>query len=153
MLKRYLTLQKLKELKKELQELKTTKRKEIAERLKHTSSFGDLSENFAYQQAKEDQAFLEARIKELEEIINSAEILKNNSSEKVEVGSVVIMKNVIKKQKEKFQIVDPLEANPSENKISFNSPLGKELIGKSVGEKVKIKTPKGILEYEIIEIT
>lgn len=152
MKKRYLTPQKLKELKKELKELKTTKRKEIAERLKHTSSFGDLSENFAYQQAKEDQAFLETRIKELEEIIASAEILKNNSSEKVGVGSVVVVKNITQKQKEKFQIVDPVEADPFQNKISFNSPLGKELMGKSVGEKVKIKTQKGTLEYEILEI-
>lgn len=152
MTKRYITQKKLEDLKKELHYLKNVKRKEIAERLKQTSSFGDLSENFAYQETKEEQSFVEAKIKELEEILANTQVLKNNNSDKIEVGSTVVLKNINTNQKEKFQIVDPVEAEPSQNKISFNSPLGKELMGKTIGDKIRIKMPKGLWEYKIIEI-
>ncbi len=153
MAKRYLTKEKFEELKKELEYLKKVKRKEIAELLRHTASFGDLSENFAYQQAKEEQALLEAKIRKLEEILSQAKILeKSKNKNKVEIGCFVVLELVGKKSKEKFQIVDPLEADPLNGKISINSPLGKELIGKKVGQKVKIKIDSNSVEYRIVKI-
>ncbi len=149
-MKKYLTKETLEKLKKELEELKTVKRKEIAERLKHTASFGDLSENFAYQQAKEDQAFIEGKILKLEQIINNAEAIETVSRDKVQLGSIVTLDSQGKNQK--FQIVEPEEAVPQEGKISFKSPLGESLLGKSVGDVVKISTPDGEIKYKIVKI-
>lgn len=149
---KYLTKEKYEELKKELEYLKTEKRKEIAELIKHTASFGDLKENFAYQQAKEEQAMLERKIKEIEEIIRDAVILKENKGTEIQLGSVVYLKNIETQKTERFHIVDPIESNPDENKISFNSPLGKELIGKKVGDKILVKIPAGTKKYKIEKI-
>jgi len=147
---KYLTQEGLEKLKKELNYLKEVKRKEIAERLRYTASFGDLTENFAYQQAKEDQAFLEGRILELEAIIRQAKVIEKKEVGKVQIGSMVIVSSDNKK--EKFQIVESEEANPLEGKISFQSPLGKALLGKSVGDVIKIKTLEGESQYKILKI-
>jgi len=147
---KYLTSEGLEKLKKELNYLKTVKRREIAGRLRHTASFGDLSENFAYQQAKEDQAFLEGRILELKEIICQAKIIEKKENGKVQIGSMVLINS--NGDKEKFQIVEPEEANPQEGKISYQSPLGEALLGKSVGAKIKMKTPEGKIQYKILKI-
>jgi len=147
---KYLTPEGLKKLKKELNYLKKVKRKEIAERLRHTASFGDLSENFAYHQAKEDQAFVNGRILELEEIIRSAKVVEKKGTEKVQIGSTVTVSSDDKK--EKFQIVDPQETDPAKGKISYQSSLGNALLERSVGEKVKIETPEGKIQYEILKI-
>jgi len=151
-MKKYLTPEGLEKLKKELNYLKESKRKEIAERLKHTVSFGDLSENAAYQEAKEAQAFLEGRILELEEIIRSAKVSKNKKNGQVEVGSQVLIRSNYDKQMLKFKIVGAPEANPLEGKISYESPLGKALFGKHKGAVIKVKTPEGKIQYQILEI-
>jgi len=146
-----LTIEGMEKLKKELDHLKNTKRKEIAERLQEAISFGDLSENFAYQQTKEEQSFLENRIYELEQIIKSAVIIKKNrQTDKVQVGSFVLVE--MKKQKQEFQIVGSEETDPFQNRISFESPLGKALLNKLVGSLVEIETPNGKVSYKILEI-
>ena len=148
---KYLTFEGLEKFKKELNYLKTVKRKEIAERLRHAASFGDLSENFAYRQTKEDQSLLENKIIELEEIVNQAKVIeKKKQNGKVQIGSIVSVTS--NNQKEKFQIVEPEEVNFQERKISYQSPLGKALFGKSVGVKVRIKIPEGKVEYKILKI-
>ena len=146
-----ITIEGKEKLKKELDHLKNVKRKEMAERLQEAISYGDLSENFAYQQTKEEQGFIEKRIFELEQIIKSANIIKKEEkNNKIQVGSIVLIEN--NNQKEKFQIVGSEETNPLENKISFQSPLGKTLLDKSVGEIIEIETPNGKIKYKILEI-
>lgn len=148
---KYITQEGLEKLKKELNDLKTIKRKEIAGRLKEAISFGDLSENFAYQQAKEDQNFLEGRILELENIIKQAQIIKKTKqTNKVQVGSQILVE--CKKEKEKFQIVGSEETDPEKNKISFESPLGKAFLNKLVGEIIEVETPSGKISYKILKI-
>ena len=147
---KYLTEEGLKKLKKELEYLEKIKRKEISERIRHTASQGDLKENAGYDAAKEEQGFTEGRIKELKEIINQAKVIKKGKNGLVEIGSSVSLNS--DGEKEKFQIVSPEEADILNNKISFKSPLGEELMGKKKGEKVKIDTPEGKKEYNIIEI-
>ncbi len=147
---KYLTLKGLEKLKKELNYLKTVKRREIAEGLRHTASFGDLSENFAYQQTKEDQMFLEGRILELGKIISQAKIIEKRKTDKVQLSSLVIVN--LAGKKEKFQILGPEEADPAKGKISFESPLGKALLGKKVGNKIKIKTLDGKIEGKVLKI-
>jgi transcription elongation factor GreA len=148
---KYLTPEGLRKLKKELDYLKKVKRKEIAKRLKETASFGDLSENAAYQEAKEAQAFLEGKILELEEILQKAKVIKKKKEgNKIQLGSLVSVS--LNNQKLKFQIVGPEEANPEKGKISYQSPLGKALLGKAVGAKIEVKTPEGKIHYKILKI-
>ncbi len=148
---KYLTPEGLEKLKKELNRLKTIERKKIAAQLKHAISFGDLSENFAYHEAKESQAFLEGKILEIEETIRNAEVVKKRKGAKyIQVGSIVLLG--LENKKEEFQIVGAAEANPLEGKISCESPLGKELLGKLVGDRLKIRTPKGKAQYNVLRI-
>jgi len=146
----YLTPEGLAKLKRELYHLKTAKRKEIAARLKHAASFGDLAENAAYQEAKEAQGFLEGRILELRRIVASVKLIKKNKTGKVEIGSVVTL--LLNDEKEKFQIVDPKEVDVSKGKISYQSPLGKMLLGKTKGSKISIENSQGEIKYEILVI-
>jgi len=146
-----LTPEAYEKLKKELEYLKTEGRREIAERLKHTASFGDLTENFAYQQAKEDQEFLERRIAELESILSDAIIITKRKNKKtVDVGSIVTL--LFDGEEQKFQIVEPEEANPTEGKISFKSPLGQAILGKKPGEETIVETPNGKIKCKILKI-
>lgn len=147
---KYFSPEGLEKLKKELNFLETIKRKEIAERLKHTASLGDLSENFAYQQTKEDQSFLESRILELRKIINQAKIIEKKKNDEVKIGSLVTIN--LGGEKQKFQIVEPEEADPSKGKISFKSPLGKSLLEKRVEDKIKLESLNGNLEGKILKI-
>ena len=152
---KYITKEGLEKLKQELDYLKTTKRKEIAERLKQAIAFGDLSENAAYHEAKEAQAFMEGRILELEEIVRNAVIISNGKNkDAVNIGSTVALEMVAcdKKEKFKFTIVGMQEANPSEGKISNESPLGKTLLGRKNGETVEVETPTGKIKYKILKI-
>jgi len=151
---KYLTPKGLEELKKELNYLKQVKRKEIAERLKQAIAFGDLSENFAYHEAKETQGFLEGRILELERTIRNAKIIeRQKQTAQVQVGSTVLLIDV-NNEKQEFQITGPEEAAPLEGKISFESPLGKALLNKSIGDKIKIEIPEEQKEiiYKILKI-
>jgi transcription elongation factor GreA len=146
-----LTPEAYEKLKKELEYLKTEGRREVAERLKHTASFGDLSENFAYQQAREDLQMLERRIAELEAILNDAVIITKRKNKKVvDIGSLVTL--LFDGEEQKFQIVEPEEANPTEGKISFKSPLGQAIFGKKVGEEVMVEIPNGKVKCKILKI-
>jgi len=155
---KYLTKESLEKFKKELDYLKTEKRKEIAEKLKVAISFGDLSENAAYHQAKEEQSFLEGRILEFEDLVKNAEIIeKNHHTGWVQVGSVVFLHNLAEKKglfkkPEKFEIVGATEADPLAGKISSESPIGKALMNKPKGAIVEIETPRGKVKYKIAKI-
>jgi len=147
----YLSAKKLEELKLELHELKTVKRLEIAERLKRAKEYGDLSENAEYSEAREQQDALESRIDELEDITKNASIIKKSScQEVVDLGCEV---QVEYKGKAKiFTIVGSNEAKPEDGLISNDSPIGQAIIGKKVGDSVKIKTPAGEMIYKILKI-
>lgn len=146
----------LKKLKEELEELKTTRRREVAQRLKDAISYGDLSENSEYEEAKNEQAFVEGRILELERKIKSAKIISEQAASKggkeANVGSHVsiIMKG--REDEQTYTIVGATEANPFENRISNESPIGKALLGKRKGEKISVPTPAGIVQYEISKV-
>ncbi len=148
-----LTIEALKELEAELDQLKVEGRKEAAEKIKLAKSFGDLSENSEYDEAMNDQAKLEARISEIEHILKNAKVLDVESlgNENVHIGSVV--KIVDKKKKEfVYTIVGFAQADPAAGKISDESPVGKALIGHKVGDKVTVETPNGALQFKIAEI-
>jgi len=147
----YLTPAGLEKLKKELDYLKNVKRKEVAEKLNYTASFGDLSENAAYDEAKDAQGFLEGRIAELAEIISAAKLIERKKTNEVQVGSTVFLSSA--GQKEKFQIVGPEEADIMSGRISYQSPLGQGILGKAKGNKVVIQTPESKIEYKIVEIS
>lgn len=149
-MEKYLTKEGLEKLKKELDYLKTVKRREIAKVLKEAISFGDLTENAAYQQAKETQAFLEGKILELENLIRDSILVEEKSRDQVEIGSAVWLTKGW--QREKFKIVGPVEVNSLEGKISFESPLGKALIGRKKGEIIEVETPQGKIKYKVLRI-
>jgi len=147
---KYLTPEGLEKMKKELEYLEKVKRKEVSEKLKQTASQGDLSENAGYDAAKEEQGFVEGRIKELKEIIAQAEVIKKKESGNVQIGSFVVLDS--EERKNKFQIVSPEEADILKAKLSFKSPLGEALLNKKKGDIVKIDTPDGLKEHKIIKI-
>ena len=142
-------------LKKELKELKTIRRQEVAERIRQAREFGDLSENSEYEEAKKDQIFVENRIAELEEILKSAIIIEEAPESKdlaVQVGTTVTLQNLDNSSIQEFKIVGTLEADTFLNIISNSSPLGRALIGRKNGNIVRITTRDGIIKYKIIEI-
>ncbi len=149
MSKKYLiTTVGLQKLQDELKVLINDKRKEVIERIREAAAHGDLSENADYAQAREEQSFIEGRIAEIEDIIKNAEIITQNShGSTVTIGSTVIVK--VGGQERKYAIVGSNEANPKEGKISNESLVGKALLGKKVGEKFKVATPAGEMDYEI----
>ena len=147
----YLSPEGIETLKKELQELKTKKRQEIARRLQEAKDLGDLSENAEYFEAKEAQSLNENRIAELEELLKNAVVIKTPSAEGVvRIGSTIETKS--NSNTEVFRIVGSAEAKPQEGKISNESPLGRAFLGKRAGDEVDIKTPGGIVKYKIIKI-
>jgi len=143
----------LQQLKEELKDLETRKRQEIAQRLQDAISYGDLSENSEYQEAKEEQAFAEGRIVEVTRQIKHAKIISDQHKGLVNLGSEVEVKNLETSEKNTFKIVGATEANPFEKKISNESPLGSALIGKTKADKIKVKAPKGNVEYEVIKVS
>jgi len=138
-----------KELELELEELKG-RRGEIAEKIASARDFGDLSENAEYDAAREEQGLVETRIAEIEDILQQAEIIKSSKSSSVGLGSTVDLKSGAKMVT--YKLVGPVEANPLEGKISNESPIGQQLMGKKVGDEVKITTPKGEIDYQIVAI-
>ena len=149
---KYVSEEGLEKLKKELQELKTAKRKDIAMRLEHAKSLGDLSENAEYQEAKEGLSMLEAHISEMEEMVRNAVIIKKNgSSDKVQVGATIHIKS--DKGEEYYTIVGSEEASPTEGKISNESPLGRAFLEHKIGDTVQVKTPRGTTKYAILGIS
>lgn len=152
-----LTKEGLDSIKKEYEHLKTDKRKEVAERLKEAISYGDLSENSEYEEAKNEQAFVEGRIVELEKMIKNAQIIdekKAHSGKVVQIGTTVVIKNLKEKGAKpvEFTIVGSTEADPLNNRISNESPVGKSLLKKKKGDKVKVEAPSGISEFEIVNL-
>lgn len=145
----YLTKEGLDELKIELKELIDTKRTEVAQRIKNARDMGDLSENAEYQAAKEEQAFVEGRIAELEDIIKNAKVQKASKDE-VAVGHKVTVH--IDGGEQTFHLVGAPEADPIKGKISHESPLGSQLMGKKVGESFEVEAPVGKLTYTIKKI-
>ena len=148
---KYLTQEGLDKLKKELEYLKKEGRIQVAEELKEAISFGDLSENAAYDEAKDNQAAIEGKILDLERLISSAIVIQDNENTGwVQIGSYVTIKQG--NDEEKYHVVGEEEANPMAGMISFKSPLGSALMNKPKGAEVEIKTPKGSLKYKILKI-
>ncbi|MDD2913133.1 MAG: transcription elongation factor GreA [Candidatus Pacebacteria bacterium] len=150
MAEKYFTKEGLEKINKELEYLKTEKRKDISKRIKEAASFGDLSENAAYTEAKEEQAFLEGRIRELENKVREAKVVEKGNYEKVEIGSTIVLS--YGKEEISYTLVDTSEADPFKNKISFSSPLGEKLFGKRVGDSVELSLEEGKIKYTIKEI-
>jgi transcription elongation factor GreA len=149
----YITTEGLEKLKEELNQLKNTKRKEVANRIQAAKDFGDLSENAEYSDAKEEQAFTEGRIAELEEFLRSAVVIKEKSANGgINLGSRIRIKEKKTGAIKEYEIVGSQEADPLAGKISNESPMGKAFIGRKVGDVVQITVPKGVIEYEIVEI-
>ena len=150
-----LTREGLENLKEELVNLKTVRRKEVAERLKQAIDFGDLSENSEYDDAKNEQAFIEGRIQTLEATIHKAIVIEdeNISSGVINIGSYVTVRDVEFDDVEEYRIVGTSEADPMQNKISNESPLGAALLGKRQGQTIKVEAPVGTLEYEVISVS
>lgn len=147
----YITESALEALKGRLKELKTEKRREIAERLKEAKSMGDLTENAEYQEAKEAQAFNESMIAELESRLRRAVVIKKKKGvDRVTIGSTVEVKSGLKRRS--FTIVGPEEAEPTKGFISNESPLGQAFLGKKVGDEAVVKTPGGTARYKIARI-
>jgi transcription elongation factor GreA len=151
MQKQYLTQERLDELKQELDSLKSSKRMEVAQRLKQAKEYGDLSENSEYAEAREEQANVEGRIFELEELLKNVEIIaKHSGGTTIAVGATIVVKKGDKTAT--YNIVGSYEANPLEGKISDESPLGKAFLGKKTGDVVNVTTPGGTVKYEILKI-
>ncbi|MDD6083102.1 MAG: transcription elongation factor GreA [Oscillospiraceae bacterium] len=142
-------------LEKELDYLITVRRAEVAQKLKEARSFGDLSENAEYDEAKNEQGILEATIAEMENTLANAEVVDDDSisTNEVGVGSTIEIKRVDKDKTEKFKIVGTTEANPAEGKISDDSPIGKAAIKKKVGDVFTVEAPVGELQFEVISIS
>lgn len=149
----YLSKEGLEKLKNELESLKTTKRKEIADRLKHAKSLGDLSENAEYKETLEAMNLMEDRIEKLEDIIKRAVIIKKGSGSSVQLGSVVKIKKETDGKIREYILVGQEEADVSLGKISNQSPIGGALVGKKKGDTVKIAIPGGETKYIIEDIS
>lgn len=151
----FLTAEGLIRLEDELDELKTIRRKEIAEKIKQALSFGDISENSEYDQAKNEQAQLEERIAKLEMILRNAKLIDEDeiSTDIVSIGSKVIVKDLEYDEDMEYTIVGSAEADPYNGRISNESPVGRALLGRKCDEEVEVQVPDGIIKYKIISIT
>lgn len=150
----YMTEEGLRKLKEELDWLKTEKRAQVKERLKIARSYGDLSENSEYDAAKEEQAFVESRILQLEDQIRRAKIIRDEDKVEgvVTIGSTVTIRELPDGEEETYTIVGSAEADPSKFRISNESPMGAGLLGRRVGERVGIMTPGGEIRVEIVRV-
>lgn len=155
--KTLVTKEGLKKLQEELENLKTVRRKEVAGRLKEAISYGDLSENSEYQEAKNEQAFIEGRILELEQMIKNAKIISDKKADtkakEVQIGTTVTVQNKTDKDDPvAYTIVGSTEADPHEQKISNESPIGKALLDTKKGDVVEVQTPAGTFKYEVLKV-
>ena len=149
----YLTEEGLKAIQEELDYLKITKRPEVINALKEARALGDLSENAEYDAARAEQATVEAKIIELEQMIEHAVVIKEVKTDKVSIGNTVKIEYVGDDETEEYSIVGSKEADPFENKISNESPIAQAIIGKKVGEIAKVESPNGEYEVKILEIS
>ena len=150
-----LTKEGVAKLEAELENLKTVRRKEVAEKIKVALSFGDLSENSEYDEAKNEQGIVESRIAEIEATLAHAQIIADDdiSTEKVGIGNVVKILDIEMDEEMEFQIVGTSEANIEKGKMSDESPIGGALIGRKIGEEVEVETPSGVLKFRILNIS
>ena len=150
-----LTADGLKDLKDQLEYLKTEKRNEIAEKIKEALSFGDLSENAEYDAAKNEQAEVEEKIIKLENTIKNARLIEDDNSTDgvVTIGCSVKLFDKEFDEEIVYKVVGSTEANPAQHKISNESPLGAALLGKKEGDEVEVNAPQGIMEFKILEVT
>jgi transcription elongation factor GreA len=141
-------------LKQEIDYLTSDKRREVADRIRTAREFGDISENAEYDDAKNEQALLEQRIATLEERLRNARVIdkKEIAKDVVSIGSKVRLRDLDAKQTFEYRIVGSAEANPAENKLSNESPVGKAIIGKKKGETVEVVAPRGAMKFKILEI-
>lgn len=149
----YLSKEKFDELTRELEHLKTTRRREIAEQLEYARSLGDLSENAEYEEARNLQAATEDRIRVIEESLAHARIIEHTKGNAVSLGSKVAIQKQGEKDELLYEVVGSAEANMQEHKISYLSPLGSALMGKKKGETFSFETPKGVQKYKIVSIS
>lgn len=150
----YLTRERLIELEKELKEMKSNGRKEMASKIAEARSHGDLSENAEYDAAKEEQGLFELRIAKLEDILSRARVIDTSKmpDDEVHILSKVKIRNIKTKKVFEYLLVSPEEADFQAGKISVTSPVGQGLLGAKAGQKVQVKAPAGLLEFEILEI-
>ncbi|AVX19322.1 MULTISPECIES: transcription elongation factor GreA [Carboxydocella] len=149
-----LTPEGYRKLEEELEELKTVKRREVAERIKQAIEFGDISENSEYEDAKNAQAFIEGRILTLEKMLRNARVINEGDihTDEVSLGSRVLLKDLEFGDEVEYSIVGTAEADPAQNKISNVSPVGKAILGRRKGEIVEVDVPAGKLRYQILDI-
>ena len=150
-----LTSEGLKKLQDELEELKSVKRREIADKIKVALSFGDLSENSEYDEAKNEQGIIEARIAEIEATLQNVKVLDSSdlSTEHISIGNKVVLKDLETGEEMELHIVGSKEVDMKNGKISDESPVGKACIGKTKGEIIDVEAPVGILKFEILDIS
>ncbi|MFW6001634.1 MAG: transcription elongation factor GreA [Halanaerobium sp.] len=150
-----LTEEGFEKLESELEYLENEKRREVAKRIKVAREFGDISENSEYDDAKNEQAFVEGRIKEIKNMLNNAHVVKDEeiTDKKVNLGTQVMLHDLDSDEKIRYTLVGSAEADPLNYKISNESPIGKAILGHVIGDQVKVDTPSGEVEYEIISIT
>jgi transcription elongation factor GreA len=150
-----LTVEGQAKLEEELHYLETTRRREVGERIKEAKEFGDISENSEYDDAKNEQAWVESRIIEVTQILSNATIITSpRKSDKVTLGSKVELKDKETREKHVYQLVGSAEADPGNNKISNESPVGQAILGRKKGDTVTVTTPSGkVLEYAVLAIT
>ncbi|MBQ8193963.1 MAG: transcription elongation factor GreA [Oscillospiraceae bacterium] len=150
-----LTKEGVKKLEEELENLKTVKRREVAEKIKVALSFGDLSENSEYDEAKNEQGIVESRIAEIEATLAHAQVIDADdiTTEKVGIGNVVKILDIEMEEEMEFQIVGTSEANIDKGQMSDESPIGAALLGHKIGETVDVEAPSGMLQFKILEIS
>ena len=141
-------------LEKELDNLVNVKRREVAKRIKVAREFGDISENSEYDDAKNEQAFIEGRIKEIKNMLRNAKVVKDDevNDKTVNIGTTVKLKDIDSDENFSYTIVGSAEADPLDFKISHESPIGKSIIGHKIGDVVKVEAPSGMISYEILSI-
>lgn len=150
-----LTREGLEQLEQELENLRSVKRTEVKERLKEAIALGDLSENSEYDDAKNEQAFMEGRILELEKMIRNAKIIEDDAQQEgvIFVGSLVKVKDIEFDEISEYRLVGTVEADPMNNRISNESPVGRALLGHKVGETIQVEVPAGVIKLEILDIS
>ncbi len=149
-----LTPEGLRNLETELEYLRTTKRREVAARIKQAIEFGDITDNSEYEDAKNDQAFVEGRVALLEKMLRNAVVISEptGNGDSVAVGSRVVLRDLEQNEEEEYTIVGSAEANPSKKRISNESPVGRAVLGKNSGSVVEVAVPVGTVRYQIVHI-
>lgn len=149
-----LTLEGLKKLEQKLEHLKTVRRSDVAERIKQAIEFGDISENSEYEDAKNEQAFIEGEIMTLEKMLRNSKIIEEGDidTDVVSIGCTVRLKDLEFDEELEYAIVGSAEADPTEFKISNESPVGQAILGQTIGSVVEVNVPAGVLKYEVLEI-